>query len=88
MVSSFFINSYPLYMMVVSCKRGRNIGAMLESTLNMQSHVNNISKACYDQIRNLPKIRKCLSEESCQLLTRAFVSSSEKSNKKWGLLHC
>ena len=60
---------------VVPSKTVRNIGAMLDSTLTMQAHVNNISKSCYYQIRNLSKIRNYLSEESCQTLTHAFVSS-------------
>ena len=53
----------------------RNIGAMLDSTLTMKSHINSITKSCYFQIRNLSKIRKYLSEEAAKSLTHAFVSS-------------
>ena len=57
---------------VVPSKIVRN---MLDSTLTMKSHVNNITKSCFFQIRNLSKIRKYLSEESCKTLTHSFVSS-------------
>ena len=53
----------------------RNIGAMLDSTLTMIPHINNITKTCYFQIRNLSKIRKYLSKDSTKTLTHAFVSS-------------
>ena len=50
---------------VVPYKTVRNIGAMLDSSLTMTPHLNHITKSCYFQIQNLPKIRKYSSEESC-----------------------
>ena len=41
----------------------------------MKSSVNNITKSAYTQVRNLSKLRKYLSEESCKTLSHAFVSS-------------
>ena len=60
---------------VVPSRTVRNIGAMLDSALTMTPHLNYITKSCYFQIRNLSKIRKYLSEESCKTLTHAFVTS-------------
>ena len=53
----------------------RNIGAMLDSTLAMKSHINSVTKSCYLQIRNLSKIRVYLTEESAISLSHAFISS-------------
>ena len=53
----------------------RNIGAMLDSSLSMESHVNTVVKACYFQIRSLSKIRKHLTDDSAKSLTHAFVKS-------------
>ena len=53
----------------------RNIGAMLDSSLSMGSHVNAVVKSCYFQIRSLSKIRKYLTEDSAKSLTHAFVTS-------------
>ena len=53
----------------------RDIGAMLDSTLTMKSHVNSVTKSCYFQIRSISKIRKYLTENSAKSLTHAFVTS-------------
>ena len=53
----------------------RDVGAMLDSTLTMNSHINSISKSCFLQIRNLSKIRYYLTEDAAKTLTHAFISS-------------
>lgn len=53
----------------------RNIGAMLDSALTMNSHINSIIRSCYFQLRSLAKIRKYLTIEAAKTLTHAFVSS-------------
>lgn len=53
----------------------RNIGAMMDSTLTMKSHINSTLKSCYSQIRALSKIRKYLTEDAAKSLTHAFVTS-------------
>ena len=56
-------------------KTVRNIGAVLDSSLSMGSHVNAVVKSCYFQIRSISKIRKYLTEDSAKSLTHAFVTS-------------
>ena len=53
----------------------RNIGAMLDSSLAMTSHINSITKSCYTQLRNISKVRKYLSEDSAKILINALVTS-------------
>ena len=48
----------------------RNIGAML----TMESHINNVRKSCYMQIRILSKIQNNLSDEAAKFSTHAFVT--------------
>ena len=57
------------------CDCARNIGAHLDSTLDMRSHVNSIIKACYIQLRYISKIRRYLTLDSTKKLIHAFVSS-------------
>jgi len=47
----------------------------MDPALNMNSHINNIIRSCYIQIRSLAKIRKYLSMEATEKLTHAFISS-------------
>ena len=60
---------------VLPSKTVRNIGAMLDSSLSMESHVNAVVKACYFQIRSLSKIRKYLTDDSAKSLVHAYVTS-------------
>ena len=60
---------------VLPSMTGRNIGAMLDSALTMKPQIDNITKSCYMQIRNLSKIRKYLTTESAKTLTHAFITS-------------
>ena len=53
----------------------RNIGTMLNPTLNMETHIINMKRACYLQLRLLSKIRIYLTQEAAEKLTHAFVAS-------------
>ena len=53
----------------------RNIGAMLNPTLNMETHIISMKRACNLQLRSLSKIRKYLTQEAAEKLTHAFVTS-------------
>jgi len=53
----------------------RNIGAMLNPTFNMETHIIGMKRACYLQLRSLSRIRKYLTQEAAEKLTHAFVTS-------------
>ena len=53
----------------------RDIGAMLDSALTMETQINNILKSCYFHLRSISKIRKYLTVESTKALIHAFVTS-------------
>ena len=51
----------------------RNIGAMLNPTLNMETHIISMKRACYLQLCSLSQIRKYLTQEAAEKLTHAFL---------------
>ena len=53
----------------------KNLGTWLDSTLSMNSHVNNICSNAFYYLYNIRRIRKYLSRQSTEMLIHAFVSS-------------
>ena len=51
----------------------RNIGAYMDSELNMNTHINSVIKSCYFQLKHLAKIRKYLTIYATQKLIHAFI---------------
>lgn len=53
----------------------KNLGVYFDSYLTMEKHVNEVSKACYYQIRNIWKIRHYLTDAACKTLVQSLVIS-------------
>ena len=53
----------------------RNLGAWFDSELTMNTHVNKLYSAAYFHLYNLRRIRKYLSQETCEQLVHAFITS-------------
>ena len=53
----------------------RDLGVILDSTLNMKNHVTAICKSAYYHLRNISAIRKSLDTKSAETLVHAFVTS-------------
>lgn len=53
----------------------RVLGVSLDSQLSMQSQVSTICRSGWFHLRSLWKIRKCLSQQMCEVLVHAFISS-------------
>jgi len=53
----------------------RNIGVIFDQYLTMESHVNNICKVCYFNLRNISKIRKNLTSSSVKTFVHTFIAS-------------
>jgi hypothetical protein len=60
---------------VAVSEKAKNIGAVMDSQLNMVSHVNHISKSCYMHLRNIGRIRPNLTEDAASTLVHSFISS-------------
>jgi exonuclease III len=53
----------------------RNIGAIVDSHLDMGEHVTALTRSCYLHLRNMGKIRQYLTQDATVSLVHAFVSS-------------
>ncbi len=52
-----------------------NLGAGFDSDMSMRHHVNIVSKSGYYHLRNIARIKKCLSNEALQTIIHALISS-------------
>jgi hypothetical protein len=53
----------------------RNLGVMMDRHLNMQAHISHVCRTCYFHLRNIGRIRKCLTKESAATLVHSLVAS-------------
>ena len=53
----------------------RNIGVIFDSHVNLEKHVMNTCKMAFYHLRNIARIRNCLSQDDAEKLVRAFISS-------------
>ena len=53
----------------------RNIGAVFDDTRSFEEHVNELCRASFYHIRNISRIRPCLSIDSTKTLVHALVTS-------------
>ena len=60
---------------VLPVEKARNLGAIFDSNLNVEAHVNNICCASYFHIRSIGQIRSYLSQADIETLVHALISS-------------
>ena len=53
----------------------RNIGVIFDSHVNLEKHVMNTCKMAFYHLRNIARIRNCLSQDDAETLVHAFISS-------------
>ena len=53
----------------------RNIGIIFDKNITLERHVNMTCKSAFFHLRNIAKIRECLSQENAETLVHAFISS-------------
>ena len=53
----------------------RNIGAYLDSTMDMKEQISHTIRSCYCQMRAIAKIRRFLTLDSTKKLVHAFITS-------------
>ena len=53
----------------------KNLGVMLDSSLNMQRQISKITKSCYYQLRRISRVRKYLTMQAAKSLVNALVLS-------------
>ena len=70
---------------IAPCDSVRNLGVQFDSIFSFEEHIKNICKSSFYHLRNIAKIRKYLSQDTCEILVHAFISS--KLNHCNSLLH-
>ena len=60
---------------VAAAQRARNLGVVMEQTLSMDHHIQNLCHAALAQLRNIADVRHCLTGGAAETLVHAFVTS-------------
>ena len=60
---------------ITPCDSVRNLGVQFDSIFSFEEHIKNICKSSFYHLRNIAKIRKYLSQDTCEILVHAFISS-------------
>ena len=60
---------------VSSSKSARNLGIIFSQFMDMEEHVNNICRTCYQYIRAISHIRRYLTTEATERLVHALITS-------------
>ena len=55
--------------------QARNLGVVLDSDLNFNSHIKTITKSAYYHLKNIARIKGFLSKEDTEKLVHAFIFS-------------
>ena len=53
----------------------RNLGVIMDSVFNMESHISSVCKSCYFHLRNIGAIRRYLDTDTAAQVIHAFVTS-------------
>ena len=53
----------------------RDIGVIFDDKMSLENQITSICKSCFFHIKNIWKIRKCISLKACETLVHAFISS-------------
>ena len=59
----------------LACDSVRNLGVHFHNIFSFEEHIKNICKSSFYHLRNIAKIRKYLSQGTCEILVHAFISS-------------
>ena len=60
---------------ITSAKTARNLGVIFATTLSLNKHVTNMSRAAYYHLRAIGRIRRYLDQQSTKQLVHALVIS-------------
>ena len=60
---------------VVCEPKVKNLGVIFDQLMSMRQHVNYTSRTARFHLRNISRIRRYISEESCKLVVQSLVTS-------------
>ena len=53
----------------------KNLGVIFDKSLSMEQHINAVSRSCRYHLRNISRIRRYLTDDSCRTLVQSLVVS-------------
>ena len=59
---------------ITPVKRARNLGFTIDSTMSLHQHISQVVQSTSNNLRNLSKIRKHLSQQATKQLVHAFIT--------------
>ena len=65
--------STKISLIILPSKSARNIGAFMDSALNMETHINNIIRSCYAQLHSISKFRRYLTTDAAKTIVRSCL---------------
>src|SRR6218665_1628372 len=65
----------PFLTLIVFCDNVRDLGIILDQELNFSAHINQLTRSCYYQLRQLRTVSRSLSHDAAATLVHAFVTS-------------
>ena len=60
---------------IEAASSARNIGVIFDSHVNLEKRVTNTCKMAFYHLRNIARIKNCLSRDDAEILVHAFISS-------------
>src|SRR6218665_1408391 len=60
---------------LVFCDNGHDLGIIFDQELNFSAHINQLTRSCYYQLRQLRTVSRSLSHDAAATLVHAFVTS-------------
>ena len=51
------------------------LGVELDDRFTLKSHIRNIAKSCFFKLRNMYKIRKCITEDAAKIMVNSMITS-------------
>ncbi|KAG1928623.1 hypothetical protein F2P79_023546, partial [Pimephales promelas] len=53
----------------------RNLGVIMDSTLSFQQHIKNVTKIAFYHLKNISRLRQCLTNSVAEALIHSFITS-------------
>ena len=61
--------------MLKTTNQARNLGVVMDSDLNFNSHIKTITKSAYYHLKNISRIKGLMSQQDLEKLVHAFIFS-------------
>ena len=71
----FKVSTHLQSTMLKTTDKARNLGVVMDSDLNFNSHINPITKSAYYHLKNISRVKGLMSQQDLEKLFHAFIFS-------------